>query len=256
MAMTEKQVIQVNDTIKVILKVKYDKYQELDDFYGKVSDKVDEWCVDRHLGVLLGESVPEPEWSERQSELEDELYALSKHNFQKSDMPDEEYEELGMLRAEFDKKWEEWNKYHGLKVLSDDVNTNYRSDWQFYHPYIENYEGDTEENKIKYCLEDYKTFDRFERGDWCYIYYKATVLVDNVEVAEETSDNIESNADRCDKKEVLRNLLDKCFSDIKEKIEAEITSLQDQVISLKVTLQELPENSDELEQMVIKEINL
>lgn len=226
--MSEKQEIKVNDSITIVCKVHLDESCEVDDYYGKFSKDPTEWCVDRRRGVLLGEQAEEPQWSYRQKELEESLYERSKSNFQESDIPDEEYEELEALRKEFDKRYEEWEENRGLKVMATDLGRfayDYH-DWDFYWPYFENYQDDTEENKIKYILQDHKHFEDIHSGHVWFNCYHVIVFVDGIEVASESSGGIISEIDRVDKEEIWGDLLDECFSNITKKISDMVNALQ------------------------------
>lgn len=224
----EKQEIKVNESIKVILKTHTD-YDYEPDFMGTFGREVREWCIDRKLQVLLGEAVDEPEWPERSTELRrvvdnDERILTS-----------EEYDEIVKVEDEYHKSWNEWDRYHGLKVLSTDVYVYHRYDsgreYRYFYPIIENYQPSesytpTLEEQIKWCLQDHKRMEELMDGSWCYLGYEVEVWVEGIEVASESLWGIESDMDRASKEEVWGELLDQCFSNIEKKISDMVNALQ------------------------------
>jgi hypothetical protein len=213
--MSEKQIIKVNEQIEIVLETHYDEYPWDYENYGTTGSKVREWCVDRQLQVLLGESIPEPQWSERQEELEEKVYPY--YLVKREEITDEEYEELEALRKEFDKEFEEWDKYHGLKVLSDEPYCWNTDAGRFWYP-CNDYDDVDDEERIKYYLQENKRFEQLTRGEWCYLTYKVKVMVNGLKVASKNATGIESDMDRGDREEVWEELLSECLDDLNNKL--------------------------------------
>lgn len=256
--MSDKQEIEVNEHLRVILiKEMDDDYDP--DYLGTFGSRVQEWCIDRSLQVLLGQAVEAPQWSDRQEELEDMLDSgamSSDPEIYFADTP--EYEELQKLREEYDVLYEEWDKYHGLKVLSDDVYVYHRYDCGREHRFYymsENYTDETEENKVKYMLQDHKRYEHLFDGYWYYMGFIVKVLVSGQEVAEASVWGIESDGGREFHNEVWGDLIGECFSNIRTKVNVQMDLLQEQIFELKAGLQKLPENFEEIEQMILKEVD-
>lgn len=260
----EKQEIQVNESIKVVFKTHVD-YDYEPDFMGTFGREPKEWCIDRKLQVLLGGSVEGPELPEEDiPEFTDEEYDRVENGWKYYHSREMYLNNLDLfwqkkalrrkVLKEYDEKCDQWNKYHGLKVISNDVYVYHRYDsgreYRYYYP-SDNYTDETEENLAKYMLEDHKRYERLLDGDWCFLGYEVEVWVEDIEVANESVWGIESDMSRSDKEEVWGDLLDECFHDLKGKIEKEREALMNKWQDLTSSFNNIPDDVSDL----VKEID-
>jgi len=96
-----------------------------------------------------------------------------------------------------------------------------RNQYRYFNPNWQNYIGDTEENIRKYCRQDYKRMESFNRGDWYYLGIRAdarvTVLHGRIQAI--TSGflwGIESDSDR----EYLESVEKEELADLKLQLKA------------------------------------
>jgi hypothetical protein len=43
------------------------------------------------------------------------------------------------------------------------------NEYRYFNPNVSNYEGETHEDKVKYCIQDYNRMESLNAGSWCFI---------------------------------------------------------------------------------------
>jgi len=153
---------------------------------GKFTDTEDEWQIDINQGVLVGDSLPEPEEPEYQE-----------------DFTDTQEKAWEVTHDTWEKAYEEWGDmpYENLADVATPLRHGGSRCCPYWRPELSNYAGVGLDDKIKYICQDWARIVGYNDDDWCYTYFM-------VEIAgyREYSIGIESDGGEDYHTEVVANL--------------------------------------------------
>jgi hypothetical protein len=180
-------------------------------FIGEWTDRAAPWTVDRENGWLLGEYTPETE-----------LVFFNKEDMNRcADKLEVKGYEVSTFTTNYDDKQTEFTVFFlGHEVLARNLRKTYeRHAYRYFVP-PNSYEDVTQEERVKYILQDYERADDYSKNLWDYTGCIVTMFVDGLEVAAASLWGIESDSGDDYIHEVEQDLIAECKSEAKTKAAA------------------------------------
>jgi len=194
-------------------------------FLGEYGEEEKEYCIDRHNGIMLGQTefISTTITGEKYhgNFIVENWFADEKLTYDDNDYynPTEEWN---------DDNTEVTLTGNGRIVLANSLSTNYdRNSYRYFYPPVDNYEGIEEEELIKYCIQDYKRMENYNRGNWYFMGIIVTMYYDGEEIAENSLWGIESDIGNDDREKIIDDLISECEAEAKKKSSIYLSFVED-----------------------------